>query len=82
MDDPMKEFEDMVKSLYAESDKHRLSDGHIGRMYEIFALKLSRTINQWRKRHTEQNNGLSVEVFEGELLPEMLKKQCGFGEEE
>lgn len=81
--DDLREFEKLLADLRCRvSTYHFVSDVEMTAKLTIEGVcdEISKAMDDWRKRHTEQNRPLSIDL--GELAPEILKIQCGFGEED
>lgn len=83
MNDPMKEFKELLSRVKA-AGKECKKDSRVDKLIKLplsaIERELSNCIEEFEKSHTEQNTPLSIDF--GELAPEMLKIQCGFGEKE
>lgn len=95
MNDPMKEFKEAVE-YWDLNITGSMVHGAVHAKLDDFIVMLHKAIENYEKAQTEQNSGLSVEVFEGDVinieelgcisdsdLSDNIKSHvCGFGEEE
>lgn len=83
--DDLKEFEQAISEIEVLKEKeiYGLQSAAKISAYNAAIVKINIAIAKWRKRHTEQNSGLSVEVFDDSELSDNIKSNvCGFGDEE
>jgi len=77
--DDLREFEEALSQIEElkenESENHGFQSAARIIAYSAVITKVRIAMSDWRKRHTEQNSDLSVEVFEGELCPLLQKQQ-------